>query len=70
MRTASKLAAVGAALTLACGRAPDRAAQSAPPQAPDVPALDAGRFVRPSAIDNPWMPLTPGTRLVYEGTAV
>lgn len=70
MRTASKRAAVATALALACGRAPDRTAQSAPPQVPDVPALDAGRFVRPSAIDNPWMPLTPGTRLVYEGTAV
>jgi hypothetical protein len=70
MHTASKLAAVGTALALACGRAPDRAARSAPPQSPDVPALDAGRFVRPSAIVNPWMPLTPGTRLVYEGTAV
>ena len=56
--------------SFACGRAPDRAAQSAPPQSPDVPVLDAGRFVRPSAIDNPWLPLTPGTRLVYEGTAV
>ncbi len=69
MRTACKLAA-GAALALACGRAPDRAAQAAPPQAPDLPVLDARRFVRSSAITNPWMPLTPGTRLVYEGTAV
>ena len=60
-----------ALLALACGRAPDRAAaQNAPQQPAPLPAFDAGRFVRPTAITNPWMPLTPGTRLVYEGTAV
>lgn len=58
------------ALALACGRAPDRTAHAAPPQTPDLPTLDGGRFLHPSAISNPWMPLTPGTRLVYEGTAV
>lgn len=74
MPTVSSLAApavcAGAALSLACGRAPDRATQQAPPQTPALATLDAGRFVRPSRIDNPWLPLTPGTRLVYEGTSV
>ncbi|HKC47754.1 MAG TPA: hypothetical protein VKB63_09160 [Gemmatimonadales bacterium] len=75
MPTASRIAAAAAlciatALTLACGRAPDRTAQAAPPRTPDLPAFEAGRFLRPSAINNPWMPLAPGTRFVYEGTAV
>ncbi|HEY6224578.1 MAG TPA: hypothetical protein VIW26_12400 [Gemmatimonadales bacterium] len=74
MPTASKPAAAAIAtvalLSLACGRAADRPAQSAPQQPGALPTLDAGRFVRPSTIDNPWLPLTPGTRLVYEGTSV
>jgi hypothetical protein len=35
-----------------------------------LPAFDAGSFVRPTQIDNAFMPLTPGTRLVYEGTTI
>lgn len=30
----------------------------------------AGAFVRPTQIDNRWLPLVPGTRFVYEGTTV
>ena len=33
-------------------------------------AFDHSNFDRPTNIDNPWMPLRPGMRLVYEGTAV
>jgi hypothetical protein len=32
--------------------------------------FDAGRFARSIPIGNEWMPLTPGTRLVYEGTTI
>jgi hypothetical protein len=32
--------------------------------------FDPGRFVRSIPIDNPWMPLKPGTRFVYEGTTI
>jgi hypothetical protein len=33
-------------------------------------AFDAGSFDRSIQIDNEWMPLTPGTRFVYEGTTI
>jgi len=33
-------------------------------------SFDAGRFGSSHQIDNPWMPLKPGTRFVYEGTTV
>ena len=41
-------------------------------QAPGQPLDDfvAGSFSRSTQIDNPWMPLTPGTRFVYEGTTI
>jgi hypothetical protein len=32
--------------------------------------FDAGSFVRSLPIDNPWMPLKPGTRFVYDGTTI
>jgi len=73
MPTVSRRAApalAGAILVLACGGSADRPAQAAPQQQGAQPTLDAGRFVHPSTINNPWMPLTPGTRLVYEGTSV
>jgi hypothetical protein len=34
------------------------------------PAFDTTRFARSTHIDNPWMPLKPGTRFVYEGTTI
>jgi hypothetical protein len=37
---------------------------------PNFEAFDAGSFDRSVQIDNPWMPLKPGTRLVYEGTTI
>lgn len=74
MRTACSVVvaalAAGMVCSSACGRAPDRARAQGVSQPPDLPALDSSRFVRPNAIANPWMPLTPGTRLVYEGTTV
>lgn len=69
-RLAAAAIAAGLVLSPGCGRAPDGAAARQTQQAPGLPALDAGRFARPSAIDNPWMPLVPGTRFVYEGTTV
>ena len=32
--------------------------------------FDPGNFARSTQIDNPWMPLKPGTRYVYEGTTI
>jgi hypothetical protein len=36
----------------------------------DLLEIDPKKFSRPTAVDNKWMPLTPGKRLVYEGTTV
>jgi hypothetical protein len=36
----------------------------------DLLTFDARRFSRPTVVDNPWMPLTPGKQLVYEGSRV
>ena len=49
--------------SLACG-------QSASRQAATMEPLDAGRFPQSPRVDNVWLPLKPGTRLVYEGTSV
>jgi hypothetical protein len=38
--------------------------------APPVEHFDSTSFGQSAQIDNPWMPLKPGTRLVYEGTSV
>jgi hypothetical protein len=35
-----------------------------------LPPFDASRFNRSTQIDNPWTPLKPGTRLVYQGTTI
>jgi hypothetical protein len=32
--------------------------------------FDAGNFDKSTEIDNPWMPMQPGTRWIYKGTAV
>lgn len=34
------------------------------------PPLQPENFSNPTKIDNPWMPLTPGTQLIWEGTTV
>jgi hypothetical protein len=54
--------ALAIAASLGCARA----------QSNDHPSvtLDPGRFTRSVQIDNPWLPLVPGTRLTYEGTSV
>lgn len=69
MRNSPFLAAVcSVALFVAC------AAQERPPagagQAHLPDGFEAGRFTASTRIDNPWMPLQPGTRLVYQGTTV
>jgi hypothetical protein len=38
--------------------------------AADLPDFDPSSFAQSTRIDNPWMPLEPGTRFVYEGTTV
>src|SRR5262245_39279992 len=59
-------------LAVACGaqerRPPPAAVNAGSAQLPDP--FDAAAFTRSTVIDNPWMPLRPGTRLTYEGTTV
>src|SRR5512135_3166857 len=72
-RTAVSLAALSwAGVSIACGGSRDRKTADAEPslQEQQVEALDSARFTRSTRIDNPWLPLTPGTRFVYEGTSV
>ena len=37
---------------------------------PQFPEFDATAFTNSTAIDNQWMPMKPGTKWVYEGSAV
>jgi hypothetical protein len=53
----------------ACGDTQDRQAADRP-ASPELENFDPSSFTNPAQIDNPWMPLTPGTRFVYEGTTV
>ena len=64
-KTSYALSAVG---LLACATPERQQATAGTAQLPE--AFDPGRFTNPTRIDNPWMPLKPGTRLVYEGTTV
>src|SRR3990172_822112 len=69
-RIIASLAAVWCiGLFIGCAGAQDgnTAGKSAEPK---FEAFDAGRFTRSIQIDNRWMPLTPGTRFVYEGTTI
>jgi hypothetical protein len=54
---------------VSCLAAQDRGPARKATQQP-LPAFDAGAFNRSVPIDNAWMPLTPGTRFVYEGTTI
>ena len=64
------IAAATLTVTLGCGAAKDAQTGGGAAAAGQLPAFDAGSFVRPSQVDNPWMPLVPGTRLTYEGTTI
>ena len=65
------IAAATLTVTLGCGAAKDaQTGGGAATAAGQLPTFDAGSFVRPSQVDNPWMPLVPGTRLTYEGTTI
>lgn len=56
-----------AALLSACGGKPTLATPSLPStQATYAPVIDPANFV--TVVDNPYMPLTPGTTFVYDGT--
>src|SRR6059036_2573944 len=67
---ASLFAAVMCTGLLVCGgEAQDRPPGGGSPGQP-FETFDATRFVRPTVIDNAWMPLKPGTRFIYEGTSV
>ena len=72
MRIASDLGSRGSVLVTAlCCVGPSLSCAAAQDRPPDQAAtLDSGRFARSIQIDNPWMPLKPGTRFVYEGTSV
>src|SRR5438094_189466 len=45
-------------------------AQKSKPPEPKVEDFDPSKFDRSTQIDNEWMPLKPGTRLVYAGIAI
>ncbi len=49
--------------------APEATTASEAPE-PEFAAFDPSNFDRSTQIDNKWMPMKPGTRWVYEGTAV
>jgi hypothetical protein len=70
-RTAVSLIALSWGVLSACGGSPERkTASQAQQAAPQMEALDSTRFATSTRIDNAWLPLTPGTRFVYEGTSV
>jgi hypothetical protein len=66
------MVAAGLAALVACGGTKDATPGGEPAAqgTPDLPAFNAGSFTQSTRIDNPWMPLAPGTRLVYEGTTI
>ncbi|HEY6210132.1 MAG TPA: hypothetical protein VIW28_13795 [Gemmatimonadales bacterium] len=54
---------------IGCAGAQDRKTNGKSPE-PKFAAFDAGSFDSSTRIDNPWMPLKPGTRFVYDGTTI
>lgn len=54
-------------LFAACAGAQDRRTTEPPAELDD---FDPNSFTESTRIDNPWMPLVPGTRFIYEGTTV
>jgi hypothetical protein len=70
--TRFRIAAAALAAVLGCGGGRDARTGGARADRPDarLPAFDAGSFVQPTRIDNPFNPLVAGTRLVYEGTTI
>ena len=62
-------AVIGMILASACAPTPEAttSGETAEPQFPD---FDPNNFDNSTDIDNEWMPMQPGTKWVYEGTAV
>ena len=58
-----------AGLLLGCGGTQDTQAGGTS-AVDEMPLFDAANFSEPTAIDNVWMPLEPGTRFVYDGITV
>lgn len=65
----SLVALAYSALLVACVGAQERSAVEQAATPPDE-HFDSTSFGQSSRIDNPWLPLKPGTRFVYEGTSV
>jgi hypothetical protein len=58
-------------LVPACGARPTPEATTAPDATePEFKDFDPGNFDNPTDINNEWMPMQPGTKWVYEGTAL
>ena len=53
----------------ACGPTP-QATSSPESSEPQFADFDPANFDNPNVIDNEWMPMQPGTKWVYEGTAI
>jgi hypothetical protein len=49
---------------------PAPAEQSKPPSTPALENFDASNYEQSTQINNPWMPLKPGTRFTYNGNTV
>ena len=49
---------------------PAPAEQSKPPSTPALENFDASNYDQSTQINNPWMPLKPGTRFTYNGSTV
>jgi len=60
---------VASAVWNGCAGAQDRKTAGGT-STPRLPDLEVGSFDRSTQIDNPWMPLKPGTRFVYDGTTI
>lgn len=61
MRSVANAAAVGAVVALALGAGAEEKKWE---------DFDAAKFSHPTRVDHKWYPLTPGTRLVWDGTTV
>ncbi len=73
---ATAMSAPSPAATAVSAPSPAATAESEPSPAATTGAaklfedFDPNNFSRSTPVDNPWMPLTPGTRLTYEGTTI
>jgi hypothetical protein len=59
---------IGVMLSLSLPAAMAQAVATKGPKAPSCPNFSSASFSNPTTIDNPYFPLTPGTRFTYKGS--